>query len=75
MNKKRQYKADIERFNKEILNLRNLKLEEQNTLLEYSSQIDKIKNQISNDENFNDIEIDLDDNVITDKNNKIEKLH
>ena len=35
---------NIERFNKEIINLRNLKLEEQNTLLEYSSKIDKIKN-------------------------------
>ena len=34
---KRQVKGDIEGLNKEIQNLKILKLEEQNTLLEYSS--------------------------------------
>ena len=71
---KRQVKGDIEGLNKEILNLRSLKLEEQNTLLDYSSQIDKIKNQISKDESLRDIEVDLDDESIEIRNNNIKEL-
>lgn len=72
---KRQTKADIEGFNKEILNLRQLKLEEQNTLLDYSSRIDRIKNQINNDESLKDIVLDPNDNLVRDRNNEIEALN
>lgn len=61
---KRQTKADMEGLNKEILNLRHLKLEEQNTLLDYSSRIDQIKNQISNDENLKDFDLGFDGELI-----------
>ena len=64
---KRQTKADIEGFNKEILNLRQLKLEEQNTLLDYSSRIDRIKNQISNDEGLRSIDTEFDNDLIRNK--------
>ena len=72
---KRLVNIDIENYNKDILNLKNLKLEEQNTLLMYSSQIDKIKNKISNDENFNDLEIDFDHDSINKRNREIEELN
>ena len=72
---KRQVKGDIEGLNKEIQNLKTLKLEEQNTLLDYSSRIDKIKNQISNDETLKDIEIDFDDELLINKNKEVEVLN
>ena len=72
---KRQNKADIEGFNKEILNLRQLKLEEQNTLLDYSSRIDRIKNQISNNENLRDTNFDAGDEIISDRSKEIEALN
>ena len=72
---KRQTRADIEGFNKEILNLRQLKLEEQNILLDYSSRIDRIKNQINNDENLKDIEIDINSDLVKNRSNEIEELN
>ncbi|MCK7528714.1 MAG: hypothetical protein MZV64_69730 [Ignavibacteriales bacterium] len=37
---------DIESLGKEILNLRQMKLEEQNSILTYTDKIEKIKNRI-----------------------------
>ena len=43
---KRQTKADLEGLGKEILNLRQMKLEEQNLILTYSEKIDQIKDKV-----------------------------
>ena len=71
---KKQIKVDIETLNKEILNLKNLKLEEQNTLLEYSARIDKIKNQINNDEDLKNLDIELEPELLANRSKQLENL-
>jgi chromosome segregation ATPase len=47
---KEQISFDIEGLGQEVLNLRHIKHEEQNSLLSYSDKIDKIKNRIDESE-------------------------
>lgn len=50
--KKNEIVKEIEILNSEALNLRQLKFDEQNALLEYSSKLDKIKNRKNEQDYF-----------------------
>ena len=68
--------TEIEGLSREILNLRQIKLEEQNSILTYTEKIDEIKNRIENSDNefFDEIDSVSDVSDINEKKDKIKLL-